>query len=338
MNRILVIAPNWIGDTLMAQPLLTKLKAGADGCHITVLAPQWVAPVLRYMPEVDSIIPTQLAHGKFNFSTRWQLAKTLRALNFDKCYVLPNSWKSALLPWLARIRVRIGYLGELRYGLLNQYLANPNKTQRPPMIAHYAALANHQHIALTTTSTIPRLNIATEEVNQVAQLFNIDPNKPLLVFCPGAEFGPAKRWPIHHFAELAQLAKAFKPNLQIIALGSDKDQILAKAIGPTIKNLCGATRLEQAIALLAKADAVVCNDSGLMHISAALDRPLIALFGSSDPRHTPPHSLKATPLWLHLSCSPCYQRHCPLKHLRCLQDITPTQVMTHLQKILENNF
>lgn len=332
MPRILVIAPNWIGDMLMAQPLLTQIKAYTADGEITVVAPEWVAPVLRYMQEIDNIIATTFAHGKFNLRARWQLAQTLRAQHFDACYVLPNSWKSALLPWLAGIPLRIGYLGEMRYGFLNRYFPNPSKAQRPPMIQHYAAL---NKFAPITALPVPKLSITDTEIQQTAQLFNIPPHQPLLAFCPGAEFGPAKRWPVSHFAELAQLAQQAIPDLHIIALGSHKDQPLAQAIGHNVDNLCGATRLEQAVALLARADAVITNDSGLMHISAALHRPLIALFGSSDPRHTPPHSDKAIPLWLNLPCSPCYQRHCPLQHLRCLQDITPTRVMSYLQTILE---
>jgi heptosyltransferase-2 len=347
MPRILVIAPNWIGDMLMAQPLLAQVKAYTAGSEITVVAPQWVAPTLRYMPEVDHIITTNLTHGKFNLRTRWHLAKTLRAQHFEACYVLPNSWKSALLPWLAGIPLRIGYLGEMRYGLLNQYLPNPNKAQRPPMLQHYAALSKFAPIQSASKRTVARLNapmtvlptpalsITDNEIQQTAQLFNIPPEQPLLVLCPGAEFGPAKRWPVSHFAELAQLAQRALPNVHVIALGSHKDKPIAQAIGHNVHNLCGATRLEQAIALLARANAVVANDSGLMHISAALNRPLIALFGSSDPRHTPPHSAQATPLWLHLPCSPCYQRTCPLQHLRCLQDISPTHVMSYLQTIFE---
>lgn len=346
MHRILVIAPNWIGDMLMVQPLLTQIKAHTADCEITVVAPEWVAPTLRYMPEVDHIVATSFAHGKFNLRARWQLAQTLRAQHFDACYVLPNSWKSALLPWLAGIPLRIGYLGEMRYGFLNRHLPNPSKAQRPPMLQHYAALSKFSPVYKPTDNatvkfttpisalSAPTLSITETEIQHTAQLFNIRPEQRLLAFCPGAEFGPAKRWPVSHFAKLAQLAQQSIPNLHIIALGSHKDQPIAQAIGHNVHNLCGATRLEQAIALLARADAVVANDSGLMHISAALNRPLVALFGSSDPRHTPPHSTQAIPLWLHLPCSPCYQRHCPLQHLRCLQDISPTQVMSHLQTIL----
>ncbi len=321
---------------LMAQPLLSALKTLSPTTHISVLAPLWVAPVLAYMAEVDVVIPTQFSHGTLQGWQRLKLARILRG-QFDECYVLPNSWKSAVLPWLAKIPRRFGYLGERRYGLLNRYLANPEKKHRPPMVAHYAALAqlsgiyeNTQKISLTD----PKLIISQQEVAQVIQHFHIDMQKPLLVFCPGAEFGPAKRWPAQHFSQLAQLLVTEFPHLQIVALGSKKDKIIAENIALPVRNLCGETSLEQAIALIAHANAVVCNDSGLMHIAAALGKPQVSLFGSSDPRHTPPRSSKAVPIWLQLACSPCYARNCPLGHLRCLQDITPNQVLPIVRTML----
>lgn len=314
---------------LMAQPLLSAIKTHVPTTHISVLAPQWVAPVLGYMSEVDAIIPTQFSHGAWQGWQRLKLARTLRG-QFDACYVLPNSWKSAVLPWLAKIPRRLGYLGEMRYGLLTHYLANPDKKRRPPMVSHYAALTqlsetwdSTQKISLTD----PKLTISQEEMAQVTQHFQIDTQQPLLVFCPGAEFGPAKRWPTQHFSQLAQLLMAEFAHLQIIALGSKKDKVIAENIALPVRNLCGETSLAQAIALIAHANAVVCNDSGLMHIAAALGRPQVAIFGSSDPRHTPPRSSKAVPIWLQLACSPCYARNCPLGHLRCLHDVTPTQIL-----------
>ena len=323
---------------LMAQPLLSAIKIRSPATHISVLAPLWVAPVLAYMSEVDAVITTQFSHGAWQGWQRLKLARTLRG-RFDECYILPNSWKSAVLPWLAKIPRRFGYLGEMRYGLLNRYLCNPEKKRRPPMVSHYAALAQLSEVSQGTQKislSDPKLTISPQEITQVIEHFHIDTQKPLLVFCPGAEFGPAKRWPTQHFSQLAQLLLTEFPHLQIIALGSKKDKIIAENIAAPVRNLCSETSLAQAIALIAHANALVCNDSGLMHIAAALGRPQVAIFGSSDPRHTPPRSSKAVPIWLQLACSPCYARNCPLGHLRCLHDVTPTQVLPIVRTMLSS--
>jgi heptosyltransferase-2 len=335
----LVIAPNWIGDCLMAQPLLTLLKQ--QGQHITVLAPPWAAPIFRLMPEVDEVIEAALAHRKLQWRARWQLAKMLRG-KFERAYVLPNSLKSALLPWLARIPQRIGYLGEQRYLLLNQIHRKTRGKERAPMVPHYAALALSPGASLPALAN-PALQIAPENIRQTRQHFQLEQAAPLIGFCPGAEYGPAKRWPVRYFAELARLVIQHHPEAQIVLLGSGKDKNVAEDICNKanlsyrhLNNLCGATRLDQACALLAACDAVVSNDSGLMHVSAALDRPLVAVFGSSDPRHTPPHSTQARVEWLHLECSPCFQRECPLGHLRCLTALTPERIWNTLESLLKS--
>ncbi|MCC7007137.1 MAG: lipopolysaccharide heptosyltransferase II [Ottowia sp.] len=321
---------------LMAQPLLAALKTDAS-IHLTVMAAQWVAPVLQYMSEVDAVIPTQLMHGALQVRARWQFARLLRG-KFDVCYVLPNSLKSALIPWLAGIPLRVGYLGEMRWGLLNRWLPNPVKAVRAPMVTHYAALAyigrrNLGGAAQLSTSTHtaalmqPTLSVSAAEKIESAQRFAIEGHRPILALCPGAEFGPAKRWPIAYFLALAQQVHAHRADVEIIALGSAKDRAIAAELGPLVRNLCGDTSLSEAIALLARADAAVCNDSGLMHVRAALNRPQVAIFGSSDPRHTPPLSTQAITIWQQLACSPCYARVCPLGHLRCLYDITPARVL-----------
>ncbi|MEX3956724.1 lipopolysaccharide heptosyltransferase II [Trinickia sp. EG282A] len=340
MRRALVIAPNWIGDALMAQPLFALLRQLHPRIVIDALAPTWVAPVLERMPEIHEVHATDLAHGKLQLMRRWQLAGDLRDVGYDAAYVLPNSLKSAFIPWLAGIRLRIGYTGERRYGLLNVRHANPSKDARGPMAAHYAALAYAPGANLSDLSArlpTPRLETDLNESMRVSTRFNLDTRVPLVVFCPGAEYGNAKRWPAEHFASLAQMIGQSFPYTQIVALGSGKDAPLAQAIAeraPALRNLCGQTSLGEACALIARASAVVSNDSGLMHVAAALRRPLVAVFGSSDPRHTPPLSDLAKVQWLHLECSPCFARECPLGHLRCLRELTAEQVFGDLRGML----
>jgi heptosyltransferase-2 len=159
----------------------------------------------------------------------------------------------------------------------------------------------------------------------------------LVVLCPGAEYGPSKRWPASHFAALAQSILATKPTASVVLLGSSSDRVIGETIVSEVTsqdrifNWCGATSLDEAIAIISLCSKVVSNDSGLMHIAAALHVPQVAFFGSSDPSHTPPNSAKATVISLHLPCSPCHQRECPLGHLNCLNQISPKRVFAALQ-------
>jgi heptosyltransferase-2 len=344
MRRALVIAPNWIGDALMAQPLFSLLKKLHPRIVIDAVAPAWVAPVLERMPEIHDVYATDLAHGKLQMLRRWQLASDLRDVGYDAAYVLPNSFKSALIPWMAGINLRVGYTGESRYGLLNVRHANPAKGQRPPMVGQYAALSYAPGAKLpwlqenaTVPMPVPRLDADLNEAVRVSTRFNLDTRAPLVVFCPGAEYGPAKRWPPEHFAALAQIIAQSFPYARIVALGSPKDSPIAQAIAdraPNVRNLCGQTSLGEACALISRASAVVTNDSGLMHVAAALRRPLVAVFGSTDPRHTPPLSDLAKVQWLHLECSPCFARECPLGHLNCLRELGAEQVFGDLRGML----
>ena len=343
MHGILIIAPNWIGDAVMSQPLLAELKAQYPDSNIDVLASTWVAPVYRACNEVSEVIEAKFEHKQLQWALRKQLAKDLQAKNYQACFILPNSFKSALIPWLANIPFRVGYRGELRYGLINVSLENPSKVNRPPMVEHYLALSqllqDGDEYSLDTLT--PTLNVSTQAKQSVEQRLastNINANS-LFVFCPGAEYGPTKRWPTAHFAKLAQNLVAEQASAQVILLGSKGDHALAQEIQTqantpvNLHNWCGSTSLDEAIALIGMAKAVVSNDSGLMHIAAALKTPQVAIFGSSDPAHTPPLSNKAKVIWLNLPCSPCHKKICPLGHLQCLNDILPQQVLATLNTL-----
>ena len=344
MHGILIIAPNWIGDAVMTEPLLASLKEQYPEANIDVLASTWVAPIYRACSEVHEVIEAKFEHKKLQWGLRKQLATKLATKKYQACFVLPNSLKSALIPWLANIPFRIGYRGELRFGLINLSLDNPSKVNRPPMVDHYLALSqllNEGQVASTLSNLVPRLNVSST-ANQSVQtkLLNakVDPAN-VYVMCPGAEYGPTKRWPTSHFAQLAQQLIASNPHSQIILLGSKGDNALAQEIqfqakqDSHIYNWCGDTSLDEAIALIGMSKAVISNDSGLMHIAAALKTPQVAIFGSSDPAHTPPLSDKAKVIWLNLPCSPCHKRECPLGHLKCLNDILPEQVFATLNTL-----
>jgi heptosyltransferase-2 len=317
LARFLVVAPNWIGDALMAQPLLARLREKLPQARIDVLAPAWVAPVVRRMPEVSGVIETAFEHGTFALRERWKLGRTLKALGYDQALVLPNTWKSALVPFFADIPLRSGYIGESRYGLLN--LLYRKQSAREPMATHYARLADNPGAEARLPLAEPKLVVDAQAAQHTRERFGIA--ERYAAFCPGAEYGPAKRWP--YFGELAE-----RLSLPVVLLGSAKERTQCAAIKG--RNLAGETTLDEAIELIAGAQLVVANDSGLMHVAAALGRPQVTLFGSSSPLHTPPLSDKARVLWLGIECSPCYARECPLGHFRCMKDLRVEQVLAVL--------
>ncbi len=320
MSRLLVVAPNWIGDALMAQPLLARLHARNPDSRIDVVAPPWVAPVARRMPEVDEVIEADLRHGELQLGDRWRLGRKLKERGYSQAFVLPNTMKSALAPSFAGIALRVGYLGESRVGLLNRI--HKAKREREPMPLHYARLAEEPGAEPGLPLSSPSLSFSKEKVKTTAARFGI--SGPYTVFCPGAEYGPAKRWP--YFRELSEQLGS-----QVVLLGSPGDLQDNKDIAGT--NLIGKTTLDEAIDLIAGAAMVVTNDSGLMHVAAATGTPQVALFGSSSPEHTPPLSAAARVLWLKVECSPCFERVCPLGHFKCMRELSVERVLGEMQAL-----
>ena len=330
MTASLVIAPQWIGDAVMTEPLLRVLSERGE--TLSVAAMPWVAPIYRAMPQVAHVIELPFSRGALQWWARRRFAQAWRG-QFDRAYVGPNSLKSALLPWFAGVPVRVGYLGESRYGLLNQRIPNPDKDQRGAMVAHYLALAQTEE---ADSSLQPKLDLPLDLLKTTLLNFDLKLGA-YAVFAPGAEYGPAKRWPAAYFAEMA-----LRTGLPVVLLGSAKEAALCDEIAHRIhqerpkgaRNLAGQTNLSQAMALIASSQAMLSNDSGLMHVAAAMGVTQVAVFGSSSPLHTPPLSDKAVVLWLKneasyqppLDCAPCFERNCPLGHLRCLNDLTPDRV------------
>ena len=317
----------------MTQPLLRRLAARGE--RLTVAAVPWVAPVYRCMPQVAEVLVLPFARGGVQWSARRAYAANLRG-QFAKAYVCPNSFKSALIPFWAGIAQRTGYTGELRWGLLNHRLPNPPKGARPPMVAFYSALSGEGLLQ----SDQPELQLSPGMADMALAQHGVS-HQGFYVLAPGAEYGPAKRWPSAHFAALA-----LQLPLPVLLLGSGKDAAVCAEIAGAVnaqrpghcRDLAGRTSLEQAIALIGSARAVVSNDSGLMHVAAAFGVRQVAVFGSSSPLHTPPLNAHASVLWLKndaayqpaLDCAPCFQRECPLGHTRCLQDISPQRVLALL--------
>jgi len=331
MTRSLVIAPQWIGDAVMSEPLLASLAARGE--TLAVAALPWVAPVYRAMPQVREVIELPFAHGRLDWSARRRIAATLRG-RFDIAYVLPNSIKAALIPWFAGIPQRVGYRGEGRWGLLNRQLPNPGG--RPPMVAFYRALAGE----LAAAEARPSLSFEPAVKQVAARGAGVEPGA-YWAFAPGAEYGPAKCWPAAHYAELARSLHV-RDGLPVLLLGSGKEAALCQQIADAAPGACrvlaGQTSLMDAMALIAGARGLISNDSGLMHVAAAFGIPQVAVFGSTSPEHTPPLNPRAKVLWLKdelgLDCMPCFERTCRYGHTRCLTEVAPQRVEAALHDAL----
>lgn len=341
--KILVIGPSWVGDMMMSQSLYRTLKQAHPEAVIDVMAPAWCRPLLSRMPEVNQALAMPLGHGALALGERRRLGKALRASGYDRAYVLPNSFKSALVPFFAGIKRRIGWRGEMRYGVLNDVRVL-DKAAFPLMVERYVALGYDQPVAaaaqLPQPLLWPQLRVDDDEKRMTAAQFALSADRPAIGFCPGAEFGPAKRWPHYHYAALA--AQLIAEGYQVLLFGSAKDretgEAILQALPDTVRahcrNLAGETQLEQAVILIAHCAAVVSNDSGLMHIAAALNRPLVALYGPSSPDFTPPLSHQARIIRLITGYHKVRKGDAAEGYHQSLIDIQPARVHQELNELL----
>jgi heptosyltransferase II len=332
--KVLVIGPSWVGDTVLAQPLFRRLHERHTRLALDVLAPAWTLPLLRRMPEVADTVASPFGHGELKLVSRWRLGRELGLRGYDQAVVLPNSFKSALVPRLAGIPLRTGYVGELRLPLLND--ARRLDQQSLPLLAErYAALADPAGTPLVRPLPELRLTVSDTARAELLDKLGLAHHGPVAVLCPGAEYGPAKRWPPPYFSDLCR--RLARDGYQVWVVGSYKDREIGEEISRLSEglcvNLCGRTSLEEVVDLLSGAQLVVSNDSGLMHVAAALGVPLMALYGSSSPSFTPPLSQRAAVLKLDLPCSPCYKRQCPLGHFNCMMQLTPDRVHAALSAL-----
>jgi heptosyltransferase-2 len=363
--KILVVGPSWVGDMVMAQSLFIALKNTRPDCRIDVLAPSWTLSLLERMPEVSKAIAMPLPRGKFGLIERIKLGLSLRSAGYDQAILLPNSWKSAIPPFCANIPVRTGYIGECRWGLLND-ARKLDKNLLTMTVQRFVALGLPVDAPMPPECPKPALTISKDRQQAVVDKFKLIPSpaapvpdRPaaytpsmtiaapapgslaaytpsmaikILALCPGAEYGPAKRWPTGYYAEVAR--HKIDQGWQVWLFGSDKDKADAAQINKECSGFCtdftGKTSLAEAVDLLSLAHTVVSNDSGLMHVAAALDKKLIAIYGSSDPGFTPPLNDKARIISLNLDCAPCFRRECPLGHTQCLTGITPDRVLEYI--------
>lgn len=338
-SRMLMVGPAWVGDMVMAQTLFILLKQQCPMRKLDVIAPGWTLPLIERMPEINKAIPLPIGHGKFLWRQRLAIGKELRKENYAEAIILPNSFKSALIPFWAKIPKRIGWNREFRSWLLTD-TRNLDKAAYPLMIQRFAALAFPDRTILPENLPKPKFEV---KVTQVAKALHnnqlVESSQSILALCPGAEFGSSKRWPERHYATIAN--KKLSEGWQVWLFGSPKDREVSEKINQLTENRCvdltGKTQLSEAIDLLSLVNMVVTNDSGLMHVAAALDRPLVAVYGSTSSQFTPPLTSKAKILATDINCRPCFQRECPLKHHLCMVELSPERVLAAMDELLQEH-
>jgi heptosyltransferase-2 len=336
-DKVLVVGPSWVGDMVMAQALYKQLRLTDPRVEIHVVAPPWSLPVLERMPEVARGIELAVGHGELGLGCRWSLARRLRGERYTRAIVLPRSAKAALVPWLAGIPRRTGFRGEWRYGLLND--VRPLEPRLDQTVKRFGALGLPRGAPLPDplpAALRPRLRSDAANLERLRSAHGLTPGARIAALMPGAEYGPAKRWPAAHYGALA--AALARQEADVVVLGSAKersigDEVAALAASARVHNLCGATSLADVVDLLAAADVAVSNDSGLLHVAAAAGAPVVAIYGSSSPQFTPPLTDAASIVSLAIECSPCFERECPLGHLRCLVELTPGTVLRAAQTL-----
>jgi lipopolysaccharide heptosyltransferase II len=336
-EKVLVVGPSWVGDMVMSQVLYRYLQQLRPGVSIDVAAPAWSEPILQRMPEVNRAITKPIGHGEPAIGRRWKLGRALREEHYDQAILLPNSFKSGLMPFFARIPRRTGWRGEMRYGLLNDLRVLDEKAL-PLMVQQFAALGQDADAALPANLPAPQLVVDEGQALACRSKFGFAGDMPILALCPGAEFGGAKRWPSEYYAQLAR--EYLDRGWQVSLFGSANDQAVTADIHSAAggskhcHDLAGRTSLAEAVDMLSLADAVVSNDSGLMHIAAALSRPLVVVYGPTSPGFTPPLNDNSAVIVSDIDCAPCFERECPLDHHRCMRDAPPADVAVKLDTLL----
>lgn len=336
-NKYLIIGPSWVGDMVMAQSLFIDIKSREPQSEIDVLAPAWTGALIDRMPEINGLVPANFNHGRLSLGERFSLGKRLRKKKYTHAIILPNSLKSALVPCVAKIPTRVGFIGEQRWGLLND-IRKLDKSRLPMTVQRFIGLGLSKSSEARSVDTIPapHLKVSDEQVERVLEKNTLKLDSNVLVLCPGAEFGASKKWPSKQYADVATFYQ--DKGWQVWLMGSDNDVATCDEINHLANGSChvlaGKTTLPEAIDLIACSSLVVSNDSGLMHIAAALQKPLVAVYGSTDPGHTPPLSSNHKIARLDLGCSPCFKRDCPLQHLDCLIKLPAKKVIELSESLL----
>lgn len=334
--KTLIVGPSWLGDMVMAQALFRTLYQ--QGAVIDVLAPQWNFAVLQRMPEINEAIEMPIGHGELKLKQRYDIGKSLREKQYERAFVLPNSFKSAIIPWAAKIPKRTGWLGECRWGLLND-ARSLDKKALPLMVQRFVALAYGKDQAWDKDNYLtPKLQVDKSAIGGKLQKHGVifDKARPMMAVSPGAAYGDTKRWPAEYYAEVAN--EKLDQNWQVWLFGSNKDAEVTAQIQKLTRNRCadfaGHLQLHETVDFISLAKIIMSNDSGLLHVAAALDVPIVAFYGSTSPDFTPPLSDDVRILMTDIKCRPCFKRTCQYGHLKCLKDITPAMAKEAVNELV----
>ena len=331
--KILIVGPSWVGDSVISQSLFKIIFSLHKEICIDVLAPEWTMDIYQRMKEINHAHKNPFNHGEIKIGDRRAFGNSIRVEEYDQAIVLPNSLKSALIPFFAKIPLRTGWRGEMRYALIND-LRILDKSKYPRMVDRFVALALEESAQLPSNIPFPSLSVYKENLDTLREKFKIDTNLPLICLCPGAEFGPAKRWPTNYYAVVAN--EYLKKNWQVILLGSPNDGSIGDEITLQIKeqsgflNLIGETKLKDAVDILSSSSLVLTNDSGLMHIAASVDVPLVAMYGPTSPEFTPPLSNKVKVIKKNEGFSKLRTGDLEDGYYQGLKDIKPKEVLAAL--------
>ncbi len=317
-DRILVVAQAWVGDIIFSQMLYTQLQAQQPQVRIDVAAPAWTEALLQRMPQVHQHHIIDIPHGRLKPHRQWRLAQQWRG-QYTQAIVVPRSAKAALAATLAGIPRRTGFASNGRPGLINDARPRPDG-----VIARMLTLAGADP---STEVAHPKLEVDPDRARTVMQRFGLDPQARWVGLMPGAAYGSAKQWGVAAFAELAALL--IEQGYRVCVLGGKKEPLMGDQIATvsdSVVNLCGKTTLDEAVDLISALACAVCNDSGLLHVAAAVDTPTVGIYGATSPHTHPPLNPNASICYADTVCSPCQQRHCPYETHGCMRAITPEQV------------
>ena len=317
-QKLLIIPQNWLGDIVMSQTLLKKIKSNNPKTSIDILVNSSLKNLVERMPEINKVIILDCNHRELGLFKRLRLAKEIKKSSYDRSIVLSRSLKSSLIPYFAKIPIRTGELGELRYLLIND-LKEFSKESRRKTASRYISMYSDNNEELSE-NYYPSLDSNSENIKNLSEKYDLKKDEKVIIFAPGAAFGPSKMWPVNKFRELG---KKLNNDFKILILGSNNEKSIGNDIvtNKNMVNLCGKTSIADAVDLMHISKFCVSNDSGLMHLAAATNTKSISIYGSTSPDFTPPLTKNKDIHYKGMSCSPCFEKKCKYGHYNCLVDI-----------------
>ena len=340
INNILIRATNWVGDAVMTLPALEAVRENFQSASITVLARPWVAPVFENHPAVNDIIIYNRHDGfKKNISEFFHLSNLIRKNRYDLAILFQNAFEAALLAYTGRVIYRLGFDSDGRGLLLTHGIKRSSEIFSVHQVEYYLSIL--KAVGLSAESRNPVIHLSEKDIAKAQNLLEsegISKNDFILGISPGAIFGNAKRWPFERFAKIADMASE-RWGAKVIILGSKKEKDIGDQMAGIMRNnaidFCGNTSLGEAMGLIAKSSFFVTNDSGLMHVAAALGVPTLAIFGSTDHVATGPRGSKTKIIRHDIACSPCLKPECPTD-FKCMLSIEPEEVWDEMEKFRNN--